>query len=87
MPFAVTFESLTLSADIIAAVTELGYTQPTPIQAQSIPLILAGYDLLAGAQTGTGKTAAFTLPLLERLRQAPAPAGQARAIRALILTP
>ncbi|RMX15664.1 DEAD/DEAH box helicase [Vandammella animalimorsus] len=82
-----TFESLTLSADIIAAVTELGYTQPTPIQAQSIPLILAGHDLLAGAQTGTGKTAAFTLPLLERLRQAPAPAGQARAIRALILTP
>ncbi|MDO4723866.1 MAG: DEAD/DEAH box helicase [Comamonadaceae bacterium] len=82
-----TFESLTLSADIIAAVTELGYTQPTPIQAQSIPLILAGHDLLAGAQTGTGKTAAFTLPLLERLRQTPAPAGQTRAIRALILTP
>ncbi|KKW68913.1 RNA helicase [Lampropedia cohaerens] len=80
-----TFESLNLSADIVAAVTELGYTQPTPIQQQSIPFILQGHDLLAGAQTGTGKTAAFALPLLQRLSEQHAEGP--RHIRALILTP
>ncbi|RMX00969.1 DEAD/DEAH box helicase [Allofranklinella schreckenbergeri] len=82
-----TFESLNLSADIVSAVTALGYVQPTPIQAQSIPLILAGHDLLAGAQTGTGKTAAFTLPLLQSLSQADQGRQEGRAPRALILTP
>ncbi|THU02042.1 DEAD/DEAH box helicase [Lampropedia puyangensis] len=81
-----TFESLNLSADIVSAVAELGYVQPTPIQAQSIPLILAGHDLLAGAQTGTGKTAAFTLPLLEILSREESSTGH-RPVRALILTP
>jgi ATP-dependent RNA helicase RhlE len=61
------FSSLGLSPEIIRAVTELGYTKPTPIQMQSIPAVLAGGDILAGAQTGTGKTASFTLPLLHRL--------------------
>jgi len=79
-----TFSSLGLSEDIVRAVTERGYTEPTPIQAQAIPAVLSGGDLLAGAQTGTGKTAGFTLPILHRLSAAPA-AG--RAIRALVLTP
>ncbi|RMX08768.1 DEAD/DEAH box helicase [Corticibacter populi] len=81
-----TFASLNLSPAIVSAVTDMGYTEPTPIQTQSIPLILAGKDLLAGAQTGTGKTAAFALPLIERLSQAPA-TGPGRPIRALILSP
>lgn len=71
----------------MSAVSELGYAEPTPIQAQAIPLILQGKDLLAGAQTGTGKTAAFTLPLLEMLSRKPVEKGARRAIRALILTP
>jgi ATP-dependent RNA helicase RhlE len=84
-----TFESLGLAEPIVRAVLEQGYTQPTPIQAQAIPAVLNGGDLMAGAQTGTGKTAGFTLPLLHRL----AAQGQKRdargrvAIRALILTP
>jgi ATP-dependent RNA helicase RhlE len=78
------FASLGLSEDIVRAVAERGYTEPTPIQAQAIPVVLSGGDLLAGAQTGTGKTAGFTLPILHRLSAATA-AG--RAIRALILTP
>ena len=83
-----TFESLNLSEAIVSAVRELGYTEPTPIQAQAIPLVLQGKDLLAGAQTGTGKTAAFTLPILEMLSKAPqGQTGAARPIRALILTP
>ena len=73
------FSSLGLSEEIVRAVTERGYTEPTPIQAQAIPAVLSGGDLLAGAQTGTGKTAGFTLPILQRLsdqqRQAP-PGGQ-----------
>ena len=60
------FAELGLSEAIVRAVTENGYTQPTPIQAQAIPAVLKGGDLLAGAQTGTGKTAGFTLPKLER---------------------
>ncbi|MGE8396836.1 MAG: DEAD/DEAH box helicase, partial [Comamonas sp.] len=81
-----TFEELNLAPAIVKAVLEQGYENPTPIQAQAIPLVLAGHDLLAGAQTGTGKTAAFSLPLLHRLTQGgtTAPAG---GIRALILTP
>jgi len=79
------FEDLNLAPAILRAVQEQGYTQPTPIQAQAIPVVLEGHDLLAGAQTGTGKTAAFTLPMLQLLSgRAP---GRAGAIRALALTP
>jgi ATP-dependent RNA helicase RhlE len=85
------FDSLGLSEPLLRAVNELGYTSPTPIQLQAIPAVLKGGDLLAGAQTGTGKTAGFTLPILQRLSQlAPAPAAQGgakRPVRALILTP
>lgn len=81
-----TFEELNLAPAIVQAVHEQGYTSPTPIQAQAIPAVLAGHDLLAGAQTGTGKTAAFSLPILHRLTQGGTqkPAG---GIRALILSP
>ena len=81
-----TFEELNLAPAIVKAVLEQGYENPTPIQAQAIPAVLTGKDLLAGAQTGTGKTAAFSLPMLHRLTQGgtAAPAG---GIRALILTP
>jgi superfamily II DNA or RNA helicase len=61
------FSSLGLSEALLRAVAEQGYSSPTPIQSQAIPAVLAGRDLLAAAQTGTGKTAAFTLPLLQRL--------------------
>ena len=81
-----TFETLGLSPALLRALAELGYTTPTPIQAEAIPLVLAGRDLLGGAQTGTGKTAAFALPLLQRLVQATAVRGP-RKPRALILTP
>ncbi len=80
------FASLGLSETIVRAVTEHGYSTPTPIQTQAIPAILNGGDLLAGAQTGTGKTAGFVLPLLQRLSATPRPQGQ-RPVRALILTP
>ena len=79
------FASLGLSAEIVRAVTERGYTEPTPIQAQAIPVVLQGGDLMAGAQTGTGKTAGFTLPLLQRL-MANQPKGK-HPIRALVLVP
>jgi len=79
------FSELGLSDAIVRAVTEHGYTIPTPIQRQAIPAVLAGGDLLAGAQTGTGKTAGFTLPLLHRLSQRAA--SSPKVIRALILTP
>ena len=62
------FDQLGLSADILRAVADEGYTTPTPVQEEAIPLVLAGRDVLAAAQTGTGKTAAFVLPILERLR-------------------
>jgi ATP-dependent RNA helicase RhlE len=81
------FENLGLIEPVLKAIQEAGYTTPTPIQAQAIPAVLAGGDLLAGAQTGTGKTAGFTLPLLHQL-MATAPAGNGKkVIRALILTP
>ena len=68
-----TFDELNLAPAIMKAVREQGYEIPTPIQAQAIPAVLAGQDLLAGAQTGTGKTAAFVLPLLDRLSREAAP--------------
>ncbi len=80
------FDSLGLSAGLVRAVADRGYGAPTPIQAAAIPHVLEGRDLLARAQTGTGKTAAFTLPVLERLAAAPRPSGK-RRVRALILTP
>jgi ATP-dependent RNA helicase RhlE len=80
------FDSLGLSAALLRAVAEQGYSAPTPIQAAVIPVVLAGRDVMAGAQTGTGKTAGFTLPLLQRLSAAEAGKGP-RRIRALILTP
>jgi ATP-dependent RNA helicase RhlE len=82
------FEGLGLSAELTRAVAEQGYTQPTPVQVQAIPYILEGRDVLAGAQTGTGKTAGFTLPLLQRLNERSPAAGRGNhAVRALILTP
>lgn len=83
------FESLGLRADILRAIAEAGYSAPTPIQAQAIPAVLKGGDILAGAQTGTGKTAGFTLPLLEKLSRSPLDKNLKgrRPIRALILTP
>ena len=84
-----TFDELNLAPAILKAVHETGYETPTPIQAQAIPAVLAGHDLLAGAQTGTGKTAAFTLPMLHRLSQSAAPKNKfgGKGIRALVLTP
>ena len=79
------FDQLNLAPAILRAVQEQGYTAPTPIQAQAIPLVLEGHDLLAGVQTGTGKTAGFTLPMLHKLSTTPA--RRPGAIRALVLTP
>nr|WP_113867345.1 ATP-dependent RNA helicase RhlE [Brenneria salicis]NMN91960.1 ATP-dependent RNA helicase RhlE [Brenneria salicis ATCC 15712 = DSM 30166]RBP61263.1 ATP-dependent RNA helicase RhlE [Brenneria salicis ATCC 15712 = DSM 30166]RLM30271.1 ATP-dependent RNA helicase RhlE [Brenneria salicis ATCC 15712 = DSM 30166] len=81
------FDSLGLSADILRAVAEQGYREPTPVQRQAIPVVLAGRDLMASAQTGTGKTAGFTLPLLQLLSSNAPPAKGRRPVRALILTP
>ncbi len=81
------FDTLGLSPALLRALAEQDYTAPTPIQAASIPLVLASHDLMAGAQTGTGKTAAFTLPLLERLYPNGRRDGTPRKPRALILTP
>ena len=84
-----TFDELNLAPAILKAVLEQGYTTPTPIQAQAIPAVLAGQDLLAGAQTGTGKTAAFMLPLLQKLSLGEATTNKfgGNGIRALVLTP
>jgi ATP-dependent RNA helicase RhlE len=76
------FTDLGLAPELLRALSDKGYDAPTPIQSQAIPVVLAGQDVLAGAQTGTGKTAAFVLPLLQRLA-----AGSGRAPRALVLTP
>lgn len=81
------FSSLGLSADILRAVEEQGYREPTPVQRQAIPVVLLGQDLMASAQTGTGKTAGFTLPLLQLLSAKPSDVKGRRPVRALILTP
>lgn len=75
-----TFEALGLSGALLQALTELGYEEPTPVQEQTIPLLLAGHDVIAQAQTGTGKTAAFALPIVQKLQSMRAP-------QALILAP
>src|SRR5918912_2003002 len=76
-----TFGELGLSAPLLAAVRDAGYERPTPIHERAIPLVLKGRDLIGLAQTGTGKTAAFTLPIVDRLLDGP------RRTRALIVTP
>src|SRR5678816_2455730 len=82
------FAGLGLAEPLLRAVSDAGYTTPTPIQAKAIPLVLTGGDLLAAAQTGTGKTAGFVLPILHMLESTPArsPARPGRP-RCLILTP
>jgi ATP-dependent RNA helicase RhlE len=83
------FSKLGLSESIVRAVTECGYTEPTPIQLQAIPIVLSGQDLLAGAQTGTGKTAGFTLPILQLLsaKKVQDLPNRRPPVRALVLTP
>lgn len=84
------FEALGLSSEVLRAVTEEGYDTPTPIQKAAIPLVLSGSDVMASAQTGTGKTAGFTLPMLQRLSQSKRPARGKKGpppVRALVLTP
>jgi ATP-dependent RNA helicase RhlE len=81
------FSALGLTPDLLRAVSAQGYTNPTPVQREAIPLVLAGRDLMAGAQTGTGKTAAFVLPMLQRLAANPPRNGNRPRIRALILAP
>ena len=75
------FTRMGLPAPVVKGVRAAGYTEPTPIQARAIPIVLAGHDLVGAAQTGTGKTAAFLLPILARLMEGP------RALRALVLVP
>jgi len=81
------FDSLGLSAEILRALKSQGYNNPTPIQQQAIPAVLQGRDVLGAAQTGTGKTAGFTLPLLDNLSRQPTTNKKRRPVRALILTP
>lgn len=80
------FKTYGLSAELFRAIKDQGYTNPTPIQQKAIPFILTGKDVVAGAQTGTGKTAGFTLPLLQRLSKTSNTKGKS-PIRALIITP
>jgi len=80
-PETASFDTLGLTEDVLKAVRDAGYTTPTPIQAQAIPLVLKGRDVMGLAQTGTGKTAAFTLPIVDRLLDGP------KRTRALVLTP
>lgn len=82
-----TFNDLNLSSSILKALSKENYTAPTPIQEQSIPAVLAGKDLLGCAQTGTGKTAAFSLPIIQLLSQQKTSPNTARRVRSLILTP
>ena len=81
------FSSLGLGPELLRAVAEKGYGSPTPIQTKAIPLILEGRDLMASAQTGTGKTAGFTLPILQRLDRSARPDRDRRAVRALVVVP
>jgi len=78
------FSALALDKTLLSAVKSLGYSEPTPIQVKAIPAILAGKDIMAGAQTGTGKTAAFALPILQKLM---VHLSEKRPVRALVLTP
>jgi ATP-dependent RNA helicase RhlE len=80
------FDQLGLSAELLRAIDEQGYREATPIQQQTIPLVLDGRDVLAGAQTGTGKTAGFALPILSQLQNSPRPEGR-RPVRVLVLAP
>ncbi|MEO7295412.1 MAG: DEAD/DEAH box helicase [Candidatus Limnocylindria bacterium] len=80
------FSQLGLRPELLRAIADSGYDTPTPVQVEAIPIVLAGRDLMAGAQTGTGKTAAFALPILQRLHDSPADMDR-RAVRALILVP
>ena len=86
---AITFADLGLAPELLRAISDEGYTRPTPIQAKAIPLVIGGQDIMGGAQTGTGKTAAFTLPILQRIlpfaNSSPSPAKH--PVRALILAP
>jgi ATP-dependent RNA helicase RhlE len=79
------FDTLGLKAELLRAINEQGYTEPTPVQLSAIPVVLEGHDVMASAQTGTGKTAAFTLPLLQKLTNGAPRRGH--TLRALILTP
>ena len=83
------FDELGLAPELLRAISEEGYTDPTPIQAQAIPIVLAGKDLMGGAQTGTGKTAAFTLPLLQKILPfaSPSPSPARHPVRVLMLAP
>ena len=81
-----TFENLNLIEPILKALEKEGYTNPTPIQEESIPIVLDGFDLLGCAQTGTGKTAAFSIPIIQHLHKN-AKRGGKKGIKALILTP
>ncbi len=81
------FEQLNLIAPILEAIKEEGYTQPTPVQEKAIPILLEGKDLLGCAQTGTGKTAAFAIPVIQLMTQKPSPTNFKKPIRTLVLTP
>jgi ATP-dependent RNA helicase RhlE len=81
------FDTLGLMAELLRAVSDKGYSKPTPIQLQSIPVILKGCDIMGSAQTGTGKTAGFTLPLLQRLISTAKSENSLHTVRALVLTP
>jgi superfamily II DNA/RNA helicase len=83
--YTMSFETLNLSPQLMKAIAACGYNEPTPIQAEAIPLVVTGQDLLASAQTGTGKTAAFVLPALQKILTTPAKPG--RGPRVLVLTP
>jgi ATP-dependent RNA helicase RhlE len=82
-----TFAELGLRPELLAAVADAGYTEPTPVQREAIPHVLSGRDLFAAAQTGTGKTAAFVLPILHRLASEPPVAADRPGMRVLVLTP
>ena len=83
-----TFSDLGIISPILKAIEQQGYTEPTPIQAQSIPILLEGHDLLGSAQTGTGKTAAFTIPIIQRifLQRSKKKKKGRRVLRALIIS-
>src|SRR5690606_17390817 len=81
------FEDLSLSKNIQTAVSELGYKEPTPIQQQAIPIVLEGRDLVGCAQTGTGKTAAFAIPIIHQLHRIAGSGSKLKKVRALVVTP